>query len=118
MFILGDILITAANILSILLSTYQFIVLVAVIISWVRPNPDNDFIRGLVRMVIQLTEPVFRWVRQRLPRSWFASGVDFSPLLVLLALYAANMLLYRILMNIGVRLSNGIAPMHNNIVIP
>lgn len=118
MFIVGDILVTLANILSVLFGSYQFIVLIAVIISWVRPNPDNELIRGILRVVIQLTEPVFRWVRKRLPRSWFATGLDLTPLIVLLALYAANMLLFRILMNIGIRLSSGIAPMQNSLPIP
>lgn len=118
MFIVGDILITLANTLSILLGTYQFIVLIAVIISWVHPNPDNELIRGILRVVIQLTEPVFRWVRKRLPRSFFATGLDLSPLIVLLALYAANMLVFRVLMNIGIRLSSGIAPLQHSVTIP
>lgn len=108
MFILGDILITAANIIHIVFVLYQWVVIAAVIISWVRPTPSNEIIRTILVVVGRLTDPLFNWIRQKLPRSILSTGLDFTPLIVLLAVYGADMLIYRILMNLGIRLSMGV----------
>lgn len=108
MFILGDILITAANILHIIFTLYQWVIIAAVIISWVRPSPSNDIVRSILIVVKRLTEPLFGWVRSKMPKSFLSTGLDFTPIIVLLAVYAIDMLTYRILMNLGVRLSMGV----------
>ena len=108
MFIIGDILVTAANVLHIILGIYQFVVIAAVIISWVRPAPSNDIIRTILIVINRLTEPLFGWVRRKLPKSFLSTGLDFTPLIVLLAVYAVDMFTYRALMNLGIRLSMGV----------
>jgi YggT family protein len=58
---------------------YSFIVLVAVILSWVqmdRRNPVVTIVRGL-------TEPVLAPIRSILPPM---GGVDFSPMVLLIVL--------------------------------
>jgi len=107
MFILGDVIITVANVIHIIFSLYQVVIFVAVIMSWIRPNPQVEFVRTILIVITRLTEPVFSWVRQKLPKSFLSLGIDFTPIIVLIAVYAADSLLYRILMNIGIRLSLG-----------
>lgn len=107
MFILGHILIVTANVLNLVLDFYQIIVIAAVIISWLRPRADHDIIIQLIRMVRNLTEPVFYQVRKRLPLSWLRTGLDFTPMIVLLAIYIIKYLSYAILMEFGVRLVTG-----------
>lgn len=82
MIFFGRALISIANVLGLVLDGFKLLILAAVILSWVRPDPHNPF----VRVVYQLTEPVFRWVRQRLPKQLFATGMDFTPLIILLGL--------------------------------
>lgn len=108
MFILGDILITLANIIHVVLNFYQMVILAAVILSWVRPQPSNDVIRQILQMISRLTEPLFSWVRAKLPRSFMSTGMDFTPMIVWLGVMALDTLLWRILTNIGVRLSHRI----------
>lgn len=107
MFIIGDILITVANILHIVLNMYVWIIFAAVIISWIRPSPDNEIVRSILVIIGRLTDPVFYRVRQKMPRQLLTTGIDFTPMLVWLAVVAVDMLTYRILMNIGLRLSTG-----------
>ena len=58
---------------------YTYVVLASVILSWVRLEPTNPF----VKFVAALTEPVLKPIRAVLPSSL---GLDFSPLVLLLAL--------------------------------
>ena len=58
---------------------YTYVVLASVILSWVRLEPSNPF----VKIVNALTEPVLKPIRAVLPTSL---GLDFSPLVLLLAL--------------------------------
>jgi len=66
-----------------ILDIYKWIVIVAVIVSWLTAfnviNQYNHFVRSLLRILIALTEPVFRQVRRVLPA---VSGLDLSPLVV------------------------------------
>ena len=108
MFILGYVLIVTAKILHTILSLYQVVVIAAVILSWVRPAPSNEIIHTILTTINKLTEPLFFEIRKRLPRSFLSSGLDFTPLIVVMALYAIDMLLCGTLMEIGYRLRMGI----------
>ena len=72
------------------ITIYIWIIIIAALFSFVRPDPYNP----LVRFIHQITEPAFRWVRRRLPFV-VVSGMDFSPLVVLLALQFVDTLLLR-----------------------
>lgn len=65
------------------LSLYLILVLVSVVLSWVRPDPNHPIV-SFLRMV---TEPLFRRVRKILPRFFWRSGIDFSPMVVFLVIY-------------------------------
>jgi YggT family protein len=63
-----------------LLRLYFWIVFIAVILTWIEPNPYNP----VVRFLYAVTEPVFDFVRERLPVVF--GGIDLSPVIVLLAI--------------------------------
>lgn len=63
-----------------LLNIYFWVVFVAVILTWIEPNPYNP----IVRFLYAVTEPVFDLVREHLPVVF--GGIDFSPMIVLLAI--------------------------------
>jgi YggT family protein len=80
MFVVSNFLIAIARILDIGLSLYMYIVIARAIISWVNPDPYNP----IVRFLNSVTEPVLFPIRRRLPS--FFGGMDFSPILVILAI--------------------------------
>jgi len=70
------------------LEIYKWIVIAAVIVSWLTAynviNEHNNFVRTLLRILYNLTEPVFRPVRRVIPTF---SGLDLSPIVVLLGIW-------------------------------
>ena len=70
------------------LEIYKWIVIVAVIVSWLTAfnviNQYNNFVRTLLRILIALTEPVFRQVRRVIPP---ISGLDLSPIVVFVIIW-------------------------------
>lgn len=85
MIILANTLSAIALVLGSLLNIYFWIVIIAAVLTWVRPDPYNPIVRTL-RL---LTEPVFYRVRKWLPFT-YTSGLDFSPLVVLLVIELVN----------------------------
>ncbi|MDX8402061.1 MAG: YggT family protein [Mariprofundaceae bacterium] len=78
MFVVGYFLQALAEVLHLLLSAMMIVVVVRAVLSWVSPDPYNP----IVRLIIQLSEPVLYPVRRRVP---YLAGIDFSPMIVLLA---------------------------------
>ena len=74
------------RLLATLVDLYSLVVLAAVVMSWVRVDWRNP----LARIVYSLTEPVLAPIRRLLP---VMGGLDFSPMVVLLALRALRRLL-------------------------
>jgi YggT family protein len=78
MLILLNILEWFARILDAVCKLYMIVLFARVIISWIRV-PYNQ----IVHVIYQLTEPVLRPIRRRMPMS---IGLDLSPMIVFLAL--------------------------------
>ena len=74
-----------------ILDIYKWIVIVAVIVSWLTAfnviNQYNNFVRSLLRILIALTEPVFRPIRKVIPA---IGGLDLSPLVVFVVIQTAE----------------------------
>jgi len=64
-----------------LLGLYSWVIIAAALITWVSPDPRNP----VVMFLRQVTEPVLAPVRRFLP-PWKTGGLDFSPLIVILAI--------------------------------
>ena len=80
MFILGNLLSATAQILNIVLQLYMWIMIIRALLSWVNPDPYNP----IVQFLNSITEPVLYRVRQLMPMS--GTGIDFSPVIVILAI--------------------------------
>lgn len=63
------------------LNIYIWIVIIAALLSFIRPDPNNP----IVQIIYRLTEPVYSFIRQKLPFVVF-SGIDLSPLVIILGL--------------------------------
>src|SRR5512143_4321894 len=81
MFVFGNLLQAVASVLDFLLTAYMWIVIISALLSWVNPDPYNP----IVRFLYGATEPLLYRIRRSLPVSF--GGIDFSPLLVLVAIY-------------------------------
>lgn len=81
MIIFSNTLSAIAIVVGSLLKIYFWVVVISAILSWVRPDPYNP----IVRTLRTLTEPVYFRIRKLLPFT-YTSGIDFSPLIVLLAI--------------------------------
>ena len=70
-----------------LIDLYTWVVIVAVVVSWLVAfgviNTFNHFARSVVQVLDALTDPVFRQVRRVIPP---IGGLDLSPLIVLILL--------------------------------
>lgn len=64
-----------------ILNIYIWIVIIAALLSFVRPDPYNP----IVQVISRLTEPAYRFVRTKIPFV-MAGGMDFSPLVIVLGL--------------------------------
>lgn len=80
MFIFGDILVALSKVLNIVLTFLWILILARAILSWVNPDPYNP----IVRFIHNVTEPILYQVRKRVPSQF--GGMDFSPLIVFLAI--------------------------------
>jgi YggT family protein len=80
MFVLGNLIAAVARIVDIALTIYMWIIVIRAVLSWVNPDPYNP----IVRLLYQVTEPVMALVRRWIPLR--GMGIDFSPVIILLAI--------------------------------
>jgi len=81
MFILGYFLKATAMTLSIVFNAFLFIVILSALLTWFNPDPYHP----VVRFIWGLTEPIFRMIRKRIPLIF--SGLDFTPVVVIIIIY-------------------------------
>ena len=98
MFVVSNFLIAIARILDIGLSLYMYIIIAWAVISWVNPDPYNP----IVRFLNSITEPVLFRIRKRLPL--FFGGMDFSPIIVILAIIFVQSFVVQSLVQIAARM--------------
>ena len=96
MIILSNFLKALAGVLETVLTIYFWIVVAGAILSWVNPDPYNP----IVRFLRQATEPVYYRIRRVLPINM--GGIDFTPLIVLLAIQFLQVFLVNTLYQIAI----------------
>jgi YggT family protein len=89
-----------AYVLSALLSLYWWVVIIAVLVTWVNPDPRNPIIRFLRAS----TEPLFWQVRRWLPFV-VIGAFDLSPIVILFGLEFVRMLVVRTLLDLSMELA-------------
>lgn len=71
-----------------ILEIYKWVVVAAVIVSWLTAfnviNSHNNFVRTVLRILLAMTEPVFRPIRKVLPA---VGGLDLSPIVVFVIIW-------------------------------
>ena len=99
MFVIGNLCQAIATILDKTLWLYSLVVMIAVLISWVSPDPFSP----VVQFLRSVTEPVFAWVRKRIPFAVIGM-IDLSPLVVLVIIQLLQTVVVRSLFEYGFRL--------------
>jgi len=98
MFVAGYFLQALGTVADYALLFFMWIVIARAILSWVSPDPYNP----IVRFVHNVTEPVLYPIRRRLPLGF--RGIDFSPVIVLLAIIFLRAFLVSSLMRMAANL--------------
>ena len=96
--LLGLLVMALADLADFVLMLYIGIVLVRVLISFIHVERSNP----VVPLIHQLSEPFMRPLRKRLPTP---GGLDFSPMIVILAILLMRALLIAPLIDLGMRLA-------------
>lgn len=86
MFVLANLVAAIGAAVSVVLTVYLWIVIGRVIVSWVNADPRNP----IVRFLYNATEPLLWRVRRFVPP---IGGLDLSPLVLTVALYAVRLFL-------------------------
>ena len=97
MFVLSNLIATTATILDMALGLYTLLIFARIVLSWVSADPHNP----IVQILYQTTEPVLRPIRRRVG---IYSGLDLSPLILLLAIVFLRGVLVRSLFDLAARL--------------
>ncbi len=80
MFVAQNFLMAVAQLLDFALTAYMWIIIGRAIISWVNADPYNP----IVRFLYEVTEPLLGRIRRVLPISM--GGIDFSPVILIMAI--------------------------------
>jgi YggT family protein len=96
MFVLSNFLQALASILNTVLTIYFWIIIISAVLSWVNPDPYNP----IVRIINNLTQPAFNWIRRWLPFT-VIGGLDLSPIVLLLAIQFFKIFVVQSLFQMG-----------------
>ncbi len=88
-----------AQILSMVITIYIWVVIISALLTWVNPDPHNP----IVQILNRLTEPVYAFVRRYIPTT--IGGIDLSPIIIILALQFLDLFLVKVLFNLARSLS-------------
>jgi YggT family protein len=95
-------LLALIQILLILLTVAWWIIVIQMVLSWLVAfnviNTQNDFVRGLMRGLDRILEPIYRPIRKVLPDF---GGLDFSPMVVIIVLLILRKLLEGVALDVA-----------------
>lgn len=74
-------------ILNNLILVYMWVIIIAALLSWVRPDPYNP----IVQLLYRLTNPAYALVRRYIPTMF--NGIDMAPLIIIIALQVVQVLI-------------------------
>ncbi len=80
MSILTELIAGLLMILNNLIFVYTWVIIIAALLTWVRPDPYNP----IVQILYRLTQPAYAFVRRYIPTMF--NGIDLSPLVIIIAL--------------------------------
>jgi YggT family protein len=91
MIVLATLIEAFATILHTVINIYIWVVIIAALITFVRPDPYNP----IVQILFRLTNPVYAFIRKLVPT--LIGGIDLAPLIVILALQFIDLFAVKLL---------------------
>ncbi|TXE86346.1 YggT family protein [Campylobacter volucris] len=76
----SSLIISIVQIFSLIIDIYVWVIIIAALISWVRPDPYNP----IVQILYRLTQPAYNLVRRFIPT--MIGSIDLAPLIIVLTL--------------------------------
>lgn len=92
---LANIIVGIGGIVHSLLTIYIWVIIIAALLSWVRPDPYNPIVQFLTR----ITTPAYHLVRRMMPTTF--NGIDLAPLIIIIALQVIDIVLITVLNTIA-----------------
>lgn len=74
-------------ILNNLVLVYMWVIIIAALLTWVRPDPYNP----VVQLLYRLTQPAYALLRRYIPTMF--NGIDLSPLIIIIGLQVVQVLI-------------------------
>lgn len=81
-------------ILNNLVMVYMWVIIIAALLTWVRPDPFNP----IVQLLYRLTNPAYALVRRFIPTMF--NGIDLAPLVIIISLQVVQVLISSLLHSI------------------
>lgn len=69
-----------------LIELYMWVIIIAALLSWVRPDPFNP----IVQMLYRITNPAYALVRRYIKTMF--NGIDLAPLIIIIGLQVLQIL--------------------------
>ena len=79
----GNFIYAIASVTDWVLTFFMWVIIIRAIISWVNADPYNPIVQFLIR----ISEPILQPIRGLMGRSMMTTGMDFSPMVAILAIY-------------------------------
>ncbi len=92
---IGSIIYGLGGILHNLVNVYIWVIIIASLLTWVRPDPNNPIVQVLYR----ITEPAYSLVRRYIPSVY--NGIDLSPLIIIIGLQIIDVILVSMINSIA-----------------
>lgn len=91
MIILATFVEALAQILHTIINIYIWVIIIAALITFVRPDPYNP----IVQILFRLTNPVYAFIRRYIPTIF--GGLDIAPIIVILSLQFIDLFAVKLL---------------------
>jgi len=88
---IANIIVGIGGILHSLINVYIWVIIIAALLSWVRPDPYNPIVQFLTR----ITAPAYALVRRMMPTTF--NGIDLAPLVIIIGLQVIDVILITLL---------------------
>jgi len=78
-----------------LITVYIWVLIIAALLTWVRPDPSNP----IVQILYRLTEPAYAFVRKYIPTTF--NGIDLAPIVVIVGLNIVDIIFINLISSIA-----------------
>ncbi len=83
---MSEIVLGLGGLIHSLINAYIWVVIIAAVLSWVRPDPSNP----IVQILYRVTEPAYQLVRRYIPTNF--NGIDLTPLVLIIGLQVIDII--------------------------